>query len=222
MTPTRRSFLKSTAALAAALPLTRLPASAATPAKSGSAMPSPTGKGLLFDRADLPRIRANLDHPRLAALKAELTQVDHAADLAYLPTTDLRNRVLDMRLVRVMLERSAFAYVLYEDPRDLEVAKAALARLMEYGPWDYFLEGETEVIGLQRAPEATIAVCCTLDWLGDKLSPEIRAEAERQVAEKGAPACYNSLYGMMYPDRVRGWTINRRDDDIDANFTLER
>lgn len=225
MTTNRRTFLKSSAALAAVLPLARLSAQPNNPV--GTAIQTPKSKiqnkqGLLFDRADLPRIRANLDHPRLAAIKAHLTEVDHAADLAYLPTTDLRNRVMDMRIVREMLERAAFAYTVYGNPKDLELARAALDRLMDYDPWDYFLEGEDDVIGLQRAPEATIAVCCTLDWLGDALPPEVRERAEHQVATKGAPACYNSLYSMMYPDRVRGWSVNNRDDDIDAEFSVKR
>jgi hypothetical protein len=47
-----------------------------------------------------------------------------------------------------------------------------------------------------------------LDWLGKELSPAERAAMEEQIATKGAPACYRSVYGMKYPDRVRGWSMN--------------
>lgn len=226
--PSRRTFLKTSAAFAAALPFAQsLRAQAPAPASGSptSGLPSSgsPSSGLLFDPADLPRLRANLEHPRLAALNTKLRAPDREAATRFLTTElDLRNRVQDMRIAREYLENNALAFALYGDPRDLAVARLALDRLLEYNPWDYFLEGDTDVIGLQRAPEATIAVCCALDWLGDHLSPAIRAECEKQIAEKGAPACYNSIYGMMYPDRVRGWTINHRDDDIAADYDLSR
>jgi len=74
--------------------------------------------------------------------------------------------------------------------------------------WDYFLEAGTQTIGFQRAPETTIAFCLALDWLGKELSPTERGAMEEQIATKGAPACYRSVYGMKYPDRVRGWSMN--------------
>ena len=220
----RRSFLK-TSALAAAFPLLRGPSVAAHPHPTAAAAPSGPNPsaGLLFDPSDLPRIRANLEHPRLAPVRAKLTNFNHAELLQFIRhDSDLRNRVSHMREIREHLEHASLAYALYHQPADLELAQAALARILEYSPWDYFIEADYQPLGFQRAPEATIAVCCALDWIGDHLSPETVAEAEHQIATKGAPACYNSLYGMMYPDRVRGWRINHRDDDIPADFDMSR
>jgi hypothetical protein len=218
----RRDFLKSSAALAA-LPFAGLTARAASEPPANLAVPGPTGKGLLFDPSDLPRIRKNLEHPRLATLRAALTDFNHAELLQFIRhDSDLRNRVSDMREIREHLEHASLAFALYQKPADLELAQAALERILQYNPWDYFIEGDYQPLGFQRAPEATIAVCCALDWIGEHFSPETVAEAEHQIATKGAPACFNSLYGMMYPDRVRGWRINHRDDDIPANFDLSR
>ncbi len=214
----RRAFLRSTAVFAAALPLTRL-----SGAKSGSGSTPDSPPGLLFDPADLPQIRRNLEHPRLEAVRTKLRDVDHKARLHFIrEESSLRNRVRHMREIREDLENAAFAYAVWADPRDLELATAALERILQYDPWDYFLEADTHPIGFQRAPEATIAVCTTLDWIGDHLDPALVTEAEHQIATKGAPACYLSLYGLMYPDRVQGWSINHRDDDIPANFDLSR
>lgn len=217
MTLPRRAFLRSSATLAAALPFARLLGSESVETLPGSA------PGLLFDPADLARIRSNLEHPRLAHLRDKLRNVDHAERLHFIrETSDLRNRVTHMREIREALENAAFAFAIWEDPLDLELATAALDRILQYDPWDYFLEGDRHPIGFQRAPEATIAVCFTLDWIGEHLDPRTVAEAERQIATKGAPACYLSLYGLMYPDRVQGWSINHRDDDIPADFDLSR
>lgn len=214
----RRTFLRTSAALAAALPFSRLMG-----VPGGTAFSSANAPGLLFDPADLPRIRRNLEHPRLALLRDKLRNVDYPERLRFIrEASDLRNRVTHMREIREALENAAFAFAVWEDPRDLELATAALSRILQYDPWDYFMEGDRHPIGFQRAPEATIAVCTTLDWIGQHLDPKIVAEAERQIATKGAPACYLSLYGLMYPDRVQGWSINHRDDDIPADFDLSR
>ena len=63
-----------------------------------------------------------------------------------------------MLRARQILERTSFVFALTNDPRQLEIAKLAIDRLLAYKRWDYFLEGGEETIGLQRAPEATLAV----------------------------------------------------------------
>ena len=153
----RRDFLRSTAALAVTLPVLR---SLGAGEPDNSATP-----GLLFDSADIPRIRRNLEHPRLARVRAKLADVDHAERLNFIRhESDLRNRVRHMREIREDLENAALAYAVWRKPIDLELATAALERILQYDPWDYFVEGENEPLGFQRAPEATIAACCALDW----------------------------------------------------------
>lgn len=209
--PTRRSFLKASAALAAALPLARLSAApGAAPAQS--ATPG-ADKGLLFDAADLPRIQANTRHPRFSKLWEQMNSADLAADTDFIQhKVRFNNHVADMMRVREVLERSSFVYALTRDPAHLAVARLAYLKIIEYPKWDYFLEGGKQVIGFQRAPEATIAMCLALDWLGDALTPAERAAGEEAIASKGAPACFGSLYGLKYPDRVKGWGFDPDDD----------
>jgi len=174
-------------------------------------MPSPASS-LLFDASDLPRIRANLDSPRLAELRATLFPTDLPAREKFLrEEVRLENLMYDMAKVRTHLEQSAFAYAVSGDAAQLAIAKLALRRLCEYQRWDYFLEAGNKTIGLQRAPEATIASVLALDWLGDQVTPEERALVEDSIIRKGAPACYTTLYGMKHPDRVRGWTQDPRE-----------
>ncbi len=184
------------------------PASSSRPSQSQGS-DARSGPGLLFDREDVPRIRAALEDPRFAALKKAVFDIDFEGTSRFLrEEVRLDDHITDMARVRTILEHAAFAFVLAGDPRQLELARLAIARMHEYRRWDYFLEGGEKTFGLQRAPEATIAMICALDWLGDALEAELRAEMERQVAEKGAPACYTTLYGMKYPDRVRGWMMD--------------
>lgn len=175
--------------------------------------------GLLFDAEDVPRIRANLESPRFAELRALIFPADLAANERFLrDELRMENLVVDMLRARQILERAALAYAVSRDAQQLALARLALGRLCDYERWDYFLEGGHQTVGLQRAAEATIACCLALDWLGTELTPAERERVEHNIATKGAPACYTSLYGMKYPDRVRGWTLDPREG---FGFTLD-
>lgn len=217
---TRRTFLKTSASLAASLPF----AASRLPGADDTAVPAApaASRGLLFDAADLPRIRANFDHPRCADLRSGILGLDLAAEEKFLRTElRLNNHVADMMRARITLEKTSLAFAVFGDRKYSAVARLALRRLLDYKRWDYFLEAGKFTIGLQRAPEATIAVCCALEWLGAELTAAEREEAERKIAEEGAPACYRTLYGMKFPDRVRGWGFDP-DDDYPFRFDLSR
>ncbi len=144
------------------------------------------------------------------------------ADRRFLTTElKLNNHVKHMLQARQILERTSFVFALTDDPRQLEIANLAINKLLAYKRWDYFLEGGEETIGLQRAPEATLAMAFARDWLDSDLSRETKEEMERQIAEKGAPACYRTLYGMKYPDRVKGWGFDP-ESDYAFRFDLRR
>lgn len=220
MATLRRTFLQSSAAFVAALPFTRL--AGAESAKRSSALTRRASTGLLFDSDDLPRIRSNFKHQRLSILGDEILGMDVPKENHFLSKElRLNNHVADMARARVILERASFAYAVFGIEQHMALARLALRRLLDYRRWDYFLEGGRDTIGLQRAPEATIAACCALDWLGNRLTREEREETEAKISEEGAPACYRTLYGMKYPDRVRGWGFDP-DDDYPFRFDLSR
>ncbi|WP_438479822.1 heparinase II/III domain-containing protein [Oleiharenicola lentus] len=221
MNPTdRRSFLKISATLAA-LPLVRLPAAQST-AGATPTLPEPKpgkSRGLIFGQADLARIRANFELPRLAEMRAKLETVDFATETTYLrDKLRLHNHVEDFGRVWAHVEHRSLAYTLWGDQRQLDLALLAMDRLCVYERWDYFLEAGKDTIGMQRAPEATIASCFALDWLGEKVPAALVAKLENKILTEGAPACYRTLYGMKYPDRVRGWGF---DPEEDQKFTFD-
>lgn len=221
MNTSRRAFLKTSATLAAALPLSRL-ATGATTGTPPPSLPADGRRGLLFDASDLPRIRANLELPRLSEVRASLLEIDFATELRFLrDEIRLNNHVADFLRVWKLVQNSAFAYAVWRDPRQLELALLGLRRLCDYKRWDYFLEAGAGTIGLQRAPEATIAACYALDWLGGEVPPDLIAAVEDKIATEGAPACYRTLYGLKYPDRVRGWGFDP-EDDFPFRFDLSR
>jgi len=212
MKQSRRAFLQTASLAAASLPLASLFARGATvPNAAGT----PPGKrGLLFDESDLPRVRANTNGSRYAAYWRKLLSADLADDTDFLEHHVHFNRHSDdMQRVRLILERTALVTFVTGDPRQLAVAKLAIHRLLDYPKWDLFLE-DGKTMGLLRAAETTIALSFSLDWLRGSLGADEEAEIVRQIAEKGAPACALSLYGMKHPDRVKGWTWDP-DEDYD-------
>jgi hypothetical protein len=177
---------------------------------------------LIFDPEDVPRLQETVRHPRYAPFWEGMKNADLSADRVFLrDELRLNNHVRHMVRARQMLERSAFVYALTHNPDHLVVAREAIEKILQFKRWDYFLEGGEETIGLQRAPEATIAMVCALEWLDDALPSDLKKEMAMQIAEKGAPACYRTLYGMKYPDRVKGWGFDP-ESDYNYRFDLRR
>ncbi len=219
MTTTRRLFLQQTAAVAAGLSLVH---PFAEGQESGTSPGAAKGRNLFFDPEDIPRLQETVRHPRFAPFWRSMTGADLAADTTFLrDELKLNNHAYHLLRARQILERTSFVYALTQDPRQLELARRTIDRILEYKRWDYFLEGGEETIGLQRAPETTIAMVCALEWLGAVLPLDLSREMERQVAEKGAPACYRTLYGLKYPERVRGWGFDPA-SDYKYRFDLSR
>ena len=180
-------------------------------------------RGLLFDATDLSRIRANTAHPRFADLWRKLSSSDRAEDTEFLEHhVHLNHTASDMQRVRIIFEQAAFVYAVNQDPRQLALAKLALRRLLDFPRWDMFLEGGKTVVGLLRAPEAAMALSFGLDWIGDSLSRDEIAEVEMNIAEKAAPACFTTLYGMKHPDRVHGWSFNPNEEFVFSQIDLKR
>jgi hypothetical protein len=226
MKQTRRDFLHTTSLLAASLPLANLPLSGAesTPMTSKTPATPSLKKGLLFDESDLPRIRANTGDPRFAEMWQGMLKADMAADTDFLKNkVRLNNHVIDLLRVQHIMERASFIYLVNRDPAQLALAKLAMNKMLEYPEWDSFVEGGKQVLGLQRATEGSFALLLTLDCLGAEVTPAEREAVEQAVLTKGVPACHAAVYGMKYPDRVKGWDWNPRSDvDEFRNINLKR
>jgi hypothetical protein len=218
MEQTRRFFLRQAAATAAGLALL----TDATRATLARAAGAPPPRGLLIDAADLPRLRETITHPRFREYWQGMVDADIAADRKFL-VSELKynNQVRHLARARQMAERSALVYLVTGNRAHRDIAVEAIETVLKFPKWDYFLEGGDQVIGLQRAPETTISLCLAREWLDDVLSPALKAEMERQIAEKGAPACYRTLYGLKYPDRVRGWSFDTT-TDFELNVDMKR
>lgn len=164
---------------------------------------------LFFSAEDLPRIRENTRIPLFKSFWDSLVNADLVADTKFLTEElDIHNHVAHLLRANEILKRSAFVALVGENKPHADLAKLAIEKVLSFREWDYFLEGGTETIGLQRAPETTMSMSFAYDWLFDRLPSDERSAMIDAITQKGLPPCYRTLYGMKYPDRVKGWGFN--------------
>lgn len=203
MQQTRRDFLKSTGLSAGGLLITpeilnEILTSA--PAKPG---------GILFDSADLPEIRRRLELPLFREFWQGLLTQDLTEARKFLETgIQFNNQLRHLPEICEIIQRQAFVYAVTGEKERGEIARFALQQLFKFKKWDYFLEAGKDVIGIQRASQASQTVVLAADWLHDLLSETELTQLRAELAEKGCLPCYRSLFGMLHPDKVVGWSFD--------------
>ena len=161
---------------------------------------------LFFSADDLDKIREKTKLPLFKDYWLAQTSLDHTDDINFLKNDlSYNNHIRHFARARQILEREAFLYIVTKSARHGELAYLAATTLLKYKKWDYHVEDKKYVIGLQRAPEGTIAMSMAYDWCYDLFSDQERKEILKSIGDKGCEACYLSLWGMRHPDKVKGW-----------------
>lgn len=173
-----------------------------------AASPVPS-HGLMFDAADLPRIRATLGLPEFATYWKNARQPDFADDERFLrEQIDLKNPVKDLARAATILQRSAFVHAVAPDARHVAIARLALERVLAYPRWDWFLEAGTKTVGVMRNGTTAVSVVLAAEWLAGELTAAEHAAIDRYLAEEAGPAAETAVFGMNHHDQVVGWTMN--------------
>jgi len=166
--------------------------------------------GVFFDARQTSRYRAlYATNPLFAELRQQMDTLDRARERRFMRSEVRYNdHLYDISRVGDLAQKMAMVYVYTGDADAAALATECVETLMKFPKWDYFLEGGTEVIGLQRAPNSAIAVALTVEALGERVSPADRKRWLTTMAVRGIEPCYRATYGMRYPDRVRGWSLD--------------
>src|ERR1041384_6005521 len=89
-------------------------------------------RGLLFDAADLPRIRANTKDPRFTEFWKTQLDADMAADANFLKNElSLTNHTAHLLRAQRILDRTSLIYLINRDPAQLALAKLAIRRMLD-------------------------------------------------------------------------------------------
>ena len=210
--PSRRDFLRSGGRAASGLWLSSpwLSSPLAGALRLAAARSGGLTYGLFFDEDRLARMRTwFLEDPRFAPLREYLEHIDRAAERAFV-AEDLRTNDHLIHLLRLYQRAPelAFYHLMTGDEDAADLAAELIRAIMRFPKWDYFLEAGTDVVGIQRASGATVAVSLCADWLGTFIDDAERTEWLRTMGERGCEACFRSIYGMRYKDRVVGWSMD--------------
>jgi hypothetical protein len=166
--------------------------------------------GLFFDQNNIPEFRHRLSSdPMFAQLKARLEGIDREAERKFLESeVRFNDHLYHIKRVSDTAQRMAFLYLFSGDRDAADLAIQCTRTLMRFPNWDYFLDGGETLIGLQRAPGATLAVSICVELLGDLVSKEEREQWLRTMGERGNEPSFRSIHGMRYPEKVKGWGID--------------
>jgi hypothetical protein len=170
-------------------------------------------KGILFSKDEIPRIKKNTQNKDFKEYYNSILNADLKADEKFIKEeVNYHRKFRDLIKLTRIIKRSSFIYLLENKQEHADIAKMAIDKTLSFEQWDYFLEGGKDYITFQCAPETIFNLAFGIDWLGDKLSSKDKEDIFKAIAEKGAKPCYTSLYGMRYPDKVKGWTFDKTED----------
>lgn len=202
--PSRRDFLQITSLAAPAL---FLPMPILNFARPGA----PLAGKLFFDETQLETMRATFaGNPLFATLRQRLAAFDRAKERRFLKSEVRYNdHLYHIARLSESAQQMAFYYAMTEDKDAAKLAADCIRTMMKFPKWDYFLEAGKEVIGIQRASSSVLAAALCADWLGDFVDKKERVSWLETMGERGCEPCFRSLYGMRYPDRVVGWSMDQ-------------
>ncbi len=207
----RRDFLRQLAA-SGAFSFT-VPHALSSPWLGGALQRSPAAGtmigGLFFGGEDTDRLRSLYASETFAELRERISNVDRAAERSFL-ADDVRYNDQLFHLPRVSrtAEEMAFHYLMTGDEDAAELAASCMEAMSKFDRWDYFLEGGDRVFGLQRAPQASVSTSLCWDWLEGYADADTRRQWLQLMGDRGCEPSWLGLYGMRYPDRVEGWSID--------------
>ena len=207
----RRQFLRTGLGLGALLALRGAGRAASTLAPGAT----PAPRGLLFDAADLPRIRANVQRPEFREFWHYMTTVDFAAEEKFL-TEELHfaNHITHMSRAQVIMLRSAFVHVLTPDARHLALARLALGRLLGYPRWDWLRDSQQRPVAVMRGAGTCIGFALVAEWLAADLSAAEQAAITAGMATEGGPSCYRGLHDMTHHDVAGPWSLTPGEEGL--------
>ena len=197
--------------------------SSLAPLASIAGMPEKGGSGhIFFSEDDLPMIRANTRTPLLAPLYKEWSSHPPSLIVEAMDKFEASGEIIrDFMAVLRELARSTMVQLVEPSKEREKSLINTLERLVIAPHWDYFRDGGTEVIGIQRASFATVRLLFAREVLGDAISENLDRKLIKAIANKGCLPCFRTVYDMENPDTVIGWDFDEKHAGF-YDITMER
>lgn len=150
-----------------------------------------------------------MNDPLFAGLREELHDFDRAEEWKFIADgIRFNDHLYHINRLAITAQKMGFYYNMTANEDAGILAAESIRNIMKFPKWDYFLEGGSDVISIQRGSACTVAISLCSDWLGDLISQGEREKWLRTMGEKGCETCFRSIYGMRYPERVVGWSVD--------------
>ncbi len=181
-----------------------------------------SGSRLFFLPQDLPRIRANTAVPVLRPLyqtfkKTHPEQVKPAIR-TFLDSGDI---VYDFPAPLRLMNQMALVHLVEPDPALERTLLEGIRFYLNQPKWDYFLDKENHVLGIQRASYTTKRLLWIREVLGDAIDEDLDQELLASIAEKGCIACFHTLDDMDNWAHDHGWDFDENHTDF-YKISMER
>ena len=177
---------------------------------------------LFFSEADLPLIRANARTPLLRDLYQSWADapIEELAE-ALTQFEASQEMVRDLMKVLYAIEHQASVYLVEPTDALKDSLLSGIERLIACPHWDYFRDGGTDVLGIQRASFATVRLLYAREVLSEHISAEFDQRLLAAIAEKGCLPCYRTVEDMDHPETVKGWDFDENHTSF-YDLTMER
>lgn len=164
---------------------------------------------LFVDPTEIDRIRANAKTPLLQPM-FESWKAETPADLTTAIETfeNSGNIVRDFARVLFLLEHSLTVHLIEPDQARVDSCLDTIERIMARPYWDYFRDGDVEILGIQRASFATVRLLYAREVLADHMDESFDQRLLKAIADKGCEPCYATVYDMDRPETVIGWDFD--------------
>ncbi|MFP4283660.1 MAG: hypothetical protein ACLFU2_13650, partial [Opitutales bacterium] len=167
------------------------------------------GRRLFFQPSELSRIRANTRTPLLRPMYEEWAASPPSALSAAMDRFEASGNIIrDFLAALRELSQSSFVQLIEPSAEREASILEAIERIIARPYWDYFRDGGTEVLGIQRASFATVRLLFAREVLGDAISPSLDRRLLDAIAEKGCLPCYRTVYDMDHPETAKGWDFD--------------
>ncbi len=204
---TRRELLRlggSTLLLSGLAPLSGLATSHQDPRK----------RRLFFNESDIPRIRANVSNPLIKPLFDKWAANSPSVLTEAMEKFDETGEIIrDLMTAMRAMDDSAAVYLVQPTEARKQSILDAIEIMIARPYWDYFRDGGTEIIGIQRASFTTVHLLLVREILGDAIDADLDKRLMKAIADKGCQACYNTVYDMDHPETVKGWDFDEQHAD---------
>ena len=166
---------------------------------------------LFFNESDIPRIRANARTPLLKPLYDKWAANDPSVlTEAVAKFNETGEIIRDLMTAMRAMDDSAAVYLVEPTEERKQSILDAIEIIIARPYWDYFRDGGTEIIGIQRASFTAVHLLLVREILGDAITDDLDKRLMKAIADKGCAPCYNTVYDMDHPETVKGWDFDEQ------------